>query len=126
MDIVVRTLFPSDAMSDTSAATSSCYLLIHPDDVADGRELALPTLRSRKLRCRLPVPALLGPLDRVAIYWGSQNADWIFGELDRLRGAGPIILIKGPPSSVEKADFFADDVAEVIDIAATPTLGAVV
>jgi hypothetical protein len=126
IDLMLRMLFPNDTIS--SPVIAPLYLLVHPDDDAVVRELILPALRSRGQRCRQPLPAALGTADRVGIYWGAKDAGWIFGEIDRLqgKGVGAILLIKGLPASAEKAAFLADEVAEIIDLAATPTSGVVV
>ncbi len=124
IDLMLRMLFPNDVTP--TPVVAPLYLLVHPDDAA-ACGLILPALRSRGQRCRQPLPATLGPADRVAIYWGAKEAGWVFGELDRLRGkgVGTILLIKDLPATAEKAAFLADEVAETIDLTAAPTSGAV-
>jgi hypothetical protein len=89
------------------------------------RQFALPELALHGLSARLPMPAKLADGDRVAIYWGSRNADWVFGELTRLGTTRPIVLIKGPPSTLEKAEFFAGEVGETIDLTQPSPPGAI-
>jgi hypothetical protein len=62
---------------------------------------------------------------RATIYWGGEDAGWILGEIGRLKNAGTITLVKGPPASAEKAAFHSDDVAETIDLTAQSTSGDV-
>lgn len=124
IELILRILFPNDVAPNPVVAP--IYLLVHPDDAA-ACGLVLPVLRSRGQRCRQPLPATLGPADRVAVYWGTKDASWVFGEIDRLlgKGVGTILLVKGPPASAEKAEFLADEVAEVIDLTATPASGPI-
>lgn len=126
IDLMLRLLFPNDVTPNPVPVVAPIYLLVHPDDAATCR-LILSELRSRGQRFRQPLPATLGPVDRVAIYWGTKDAGWVFGEIDRLRekGVGTILLIKGPPASAEKTAFLADEVAETIDLTAAPISGAV-
>ena len=125
IDLMLRMLFPNDATP--GPAVAPIYLLVDPDDDATARGLILPALRSRGQRCRQPLPKTLKSSDQVAIYWGVKDADWVFGEIDRLKaeGVGGIVLVKGPPASVEKAQFLADEVSEVINLSATPASGAI-
>lgn len=124
IELIRRILFPNDMAPNPLVA--SIYPLVHPDDAA-ACGLVFSVLRSRGQRCRQPLPKTLKPTDRVAIYWGVKDADWVFGEIDRLKGEGVsgIVLVKGPPASAEKAEFLADEVAEIIDLAAAPAAGEI-
>jgi TIR domain len=125
IELLIRTLFPADERTTAAGAAKICYLLVDRDDDAAVRQLALPALASRGLSARLPMPAKLADGDRVAIYWGSKNADWVFGELTRLGTTRPIVLIKGPPGAPEKAAFFAGEVGETIDLTLPSPPGAI-
>lgn len=124
IDLMLRTLLPNDATPAPVAVP--IYLLAHPDDAMECKRM-WSALQSRGQRCRQPLPKTLKPTDRVAIFWGVKDADWVFGEIDRLKGEGVsgIVLVKGPPASAEKAEFRTDEVPEIIDLAAAPISGAV-
>jgi hypothetical protein len=125
IELLIRTLFPADEPTTAAGAAKICYLLVDHDDDAAMRQLALPALSSRGLSARLPMPTKLADGDRVAIYWGSKNADWVFGELTKLGTARPIVLIKGPPGTPEKTTFFAGEVGDTIDLTRSSTPGAI-
>jgi hypothetical protein len=124
IELMLRILFPSDAASPPAEAP--IYLLVDPDDRSVVNELILPAMRLRNQRCRQPVPKTLKPADRVAIYWGGKDADWVFEKIDGLKaeGVNQIVLVKGPPASEEKNEFLADEVAEIIDLASALASGA--
>lgn len=116
VELVLRTLFPEDSARTSAPSENVWYLLTVREDDADARQVALPALALRSLKARLPMPARLADGDRVAIYWGSKEADWVFGELDKLGTSRQIILIKGPPATPQKEAFFSGEVRETIDL----------
>jgi len=114
--ILLRTLFPGEPAIKGSAAPV-CYLDFHAKVPATQRAHVVAELRRRGLACRAPLPATFKASDRVAIHWGDQEADWVFSEIDRLRGCNSLVLVIDFPPNAAKTNFVASEVAQVFDLA---------
>lgn len=122
MEQLLRIL-PSSNDEGTKTETAPQYLLLSPQDIADAESHILPILRSKGMRLRVPPPLKITGAERLAIYWGREDADWVYQAIDRFKHAGEITLVMGPPEIPEKSIFFADEIAKSIRIDFTSAPG---
>jgi hypothetical protein len=120
-ELLLRILFPTEERQSPPAPTeqtSVVYLDAAPDETNAALSLAVPALKQHGYRCRSPLPVTVSSGDRVAIFWGTKDAGWVFGEIDRLAGCEAILIIKAPPATEEKARFLAEEATQIIDLTA--------